>query len=160
MLIWFANVAEGSPCCTCLTEKKPIFLLWVWPENYKWDFSDCKTFYNIDGCHLTDDRKLFPSLENFFNLTLSYRCDADISVRNLNQQKSQTRNWSFLRKTSSSAGLGPTFTPVEDYYPTMASCKFYLSFENYVYKDYITETFSGPLSVGTVPVVVVIRSFV
>ncbi|KAA8585960.1 hypothetical protein FQN60_007529 [Etheostoma spectabile] len=105
---------------------KPVVLLWFWPENKMFDFQDCKTFFDIDSCHLTDDRSLYseahgvllfhraiqddlsnlptsprkkfqrwiwfntdsPSntrriegIKSIFNLTMSYRKDADIHIR-------------------------------------------------------------------------------
>ncbi|XP_036433822.1 4-galactosyl-N-acetylglucosaminide 3-alpha-L-fucosyltransferase 9-like [Colossoma macropomum] len=41
----------------------------------------------------------------------------------------------------------------EDYSQVVSSCKFYLSFENSVYIDYITEKLFNPMRLGTVPVV-------
>ncbi|XP_026888673.2 4-galactosyl-N-acetylglucosaminide 3-alpha-L-fucosyltransferase 9-like [Electrophorus electricus] len=210
---------------------KPTLLLWFWPQNYRFNLSDCKLLFDIDDCFLTDDRSLYgsadallvfhraikkdlsnlppsprpsfqrwiwfhmesptnteriPGLEKLFNLTLSYRSDADIVVRNhlairknpkdkiVIPQKDKlvcwivsntnpktgtvvrNRYYNELKKYITVHVLGNAtgqFLKHEDYYSIIASCKFYLSFENSIHRDYITEKLNAPLTVGTVPVV-------
>ncbi|KAM4540578.1 4-galactosyl-N-acetylglucosaminide 3-alpha-L-fucosyltransferase 9-like [Fundulus diaphanus] len=124
-----------------------------------------------------------PGLNNLFNLTLNYRQDSDIHVpygsivaaetvedfvppsknklvcwivSNWNPSLVRMKYYKELQKHIKVHGYGHGFgnhIPDKDYIPIMASCKFYLSFENSIHKDYITEKLYNPLSVGTVPVV-------
>ncbi|XP_062388886.1 4-galactosyl-N-acetylglucosaminide 3-alpha-L-fucosyltransferase 9 [Sardina pilchardus] len=109
-------------------------LIWFWPFKTKFDLNSCASKYQINGCHLTDDRNLYsiadgvlihhrdiddnmsnlpnlprPSfqkwiwmlfespqnskriagLDNLFNVTMSYRRDADITVREQLQRKTK-----------------------------------------------------------------------
>ncbi|XP_036419573.1 4-galactosyl-N-acetylglucosaminide 3-alpha-L-fucosyltransferase 9-like [Colossoma macropomum] len=225
--------------CTCtLTPnkapqpEKPILLVWDWPEtnDFRFDPVECKKRFNIDSCHLTDDRNLYKrsdavlfyhkaikddlsnlpkdprphfqkwiwfnlesptntrqkaGLENIFNLTLTYRRDSDISVRydvdvsktpldfkipkkdklvcwfvsNMNPYTGTGKRTKYYEELSKYIKVnvygkmaGSHFED-KDYYPIMESCKFYLSFENSIHKDYMTEKLNGPFAVGTVPIV-------
>ena len=143
---------------------RPAFQRWMWlnlepPENTR----------RIQG------------VDNLFNLSLTFRKDADLQVRwDLTYLKVPREAPPLPEKEylvcylkgdkvadNSTAhryyqGLAKhidikVFDRVtslfqQDYFDAISKCKFHLAFENFIYRDYITEKLNGPLAVGTVPV--------
>lgn len=146
--------------------QRPSFQKWVWMN-----FESPTNSYQL------------PGIKKMFNLTLNYRRDADIEVpygsivaaegeedfvppsknklicwivSRWNQNLVRVKYYNELSKHIEVHGYGKGFgkrVANKDYFPTIASCKFYLAFENSIHKDYITEKLYNPLSVGSVPVV-------
>lgn len=121
-------------------------------------------------------------MDELFNLTINYRWDADIPLPHLYlvPEKSEedfvppkkdnvvcwiVSNWKehyirvkYYKELSKHIKITTFGRGFEGYHygdtlSTIASCKFYLSFENSIYQDYITEKLYNPLAVGTVPIV-------
>lgn len=146
------------------TSPRPKFQRWIW--------------FNADSPNHT---RRIEGIQSLFNLTLTYRKDSDIQVRRLLTFKNSDEEFVLPKKErllcwfvdsdnlTTQSGEGYSYyrelinhmkvdvfhnsTKGENYFLTMSSCKFYLSFENSIHRDYITETFNSPLSVGTVPIV-------
>lgn len=146
-------------------QERPLYQMWVW--------------FNMENPSYSDR---FPGMDDLFNLTLNYRLDADIPMPHLYLVPEKSKedfvppskdklvcwivsNWKehYIRVkyfnelskhiTITTFGRGFGNYHYGNALSTMASCKFYLSFENCIFTDYITEKLYNPLAAGTVPVV-------
>ncbi|XP_078068774.1 4-galactosyl-N-acetylglucosaminide 3-alpha-L-fucosyltransferase 9-like [Mustelus asterias] len=147
-------------------QPRPAFQKWVWMNME----SPSNTQINI-------------GLDPLFNLTLTYRRDSDIQVpyasltmnkvpvdfafpkktdlvcwviSNWNTNHARVKYYNELQKYIKINIYGQFLWKRprnKDLIPTISSCKFYLSFENSIHEDYITEKLYDALLAGTVPVV-------
>lgn len=149
------------------TLRRPRFQRWIWLNT-----DSPSSTHRIEG------------IQGLFNLTLSFRQDADIQAHwklfyrtntdelfrlpkkerlvcwitgsnGLHTQSRESFNYfrELVKHIKVDVFYSAEFSKSEEYFSTISSCKFYLSFEDSVHKDYITETFNGPLAAGTVPIV-------
>uniref|UniRef100_A0A3Q3GM90 Fucosyltransferase n=1 Tax=Labrus bergylta TaxID=56723 RepID=A0A3Q3GM90_9LABR len=135
------------------TSARPRFQRWIW--------------LNTDS---PSNMRRIEGIQGLFNLTLSYRKDADIQLRwpvSFNKKtdkdfvlpkKERLLCWIVDSNVSTESRESSNYyrelvKHIKDYFLTISSCKFYLSFENSIHRDYITEAFNGPLAAGTVPIV-------
>ncbi|KAL0166953.1 hypothetical protein M9458_038797, partial [Cirrhinus mrigala] len=139
---------------------RPAFQKWIW-----WNMESPSNSHPIGP------------LNGLFNLTSNYRRDSDIPVPYEEQKKytipkkdklvcwivsnyspsfKRSQYYDELKKHIDVSVYGRYFNnPVSDadYSNLVSSCKFYLSFENSVHRDYMTEKLFNALALGTVPVV-------
>ncbi|XP_020389771.2 4-galactosyl-N-acetylglucosaminide 3-alpha-L-fucosyltransferase 9-like [Rhincodon typus] len=148
------------------TEPRPAFQKWVW--------------MNMES---PTNARRNSGLDQLFNLTLTYRQDSDIQVpygsliaskvpldfelpsksylvcwvvSNWNSNYARVKYYNELYKYIEINTYGQFLwfrLSNEKLIPTISRCKFYLSFENSVHEDYITEKLYNALLAGTVPVV-------
>ncbi|XP_055076172.2 4-galactosyl-N-acetylglucosaminide 3-alpha-L-fucosyltransferase 9 [Misgurnus anguillicaudatus] len=148
------------------TQTRPSFQKWIW--------------MNMES---PSNSALYSYLNDLFNLTVTYRRDSDIMIPygRISQKNSLDRfqlphkeklvcwivsNWKpeyerskyflNLKEHINVETYGDVFNRQitnEEYSELVSSCKFYLSFENSIHPDYITEKLFNPMAVGTVPVV-------
>ncbi|XP_048386971.2 4-galactosyl-N-acetylglucosaminide 3-alpha-L-fucosyltransferase 9-like [Stegostoma tigrinum] len=148
------------------TQPRPTFQKWIW--------------MNLESPSHAPKRT---GLNKLFNLSLTYRRNADIEmpygslsmnkvpldfklpsksclvcwiVSNWNSNHARVKYYNVLSKYIKINTYGQAFRKhliSKDLIPTISSCKFYLSFENSVHEDYITEKLYNALLAGTVPVV-------
>ncbi|NXL95053.1 FUT9 fucosyltransferase, partial [Alectura lathami] len=147
-------------------QARPPFQKWIW--------------MNLESPTHTPQKS---GIEHLFNLTLTYRRDSDIQVpygsmmvgtgsftyevpskeklvcwvvSNWNPEHARVKYYNELSKYIEIHTYGQAFGDYindKNLIPTIATCKFYLSFENSIHKDYITEKLYNALLAGSVPVV-------
>ncbi|CAM5131949.1 Alpha-(1,3)-fucosyltransferase [Chelonia mydas] len=147
-------------------QARPPFQKWIW--------------MNLESPTHTPQKS---GIEHLFNLTLTYRRDSDIQVpygfmkvstspfafevpskeklvcwvvSNWNPEHARVKYYNELSKYTEIHTYGQAFGDYvndKNLIPTISTCKFYLSFENSIHKDYITEKLYNAFLAGSVPVV-------
>uniref|UniRef100_A0A8C5SN83 Fucosyltransferase n=1 Tax=Laticauda laticaudata TaxID=8630 RepID=A0A8C5SN83_LATLA len=144
---------------------RPLFQKWIW--------------MNMESPSHSPPKR---GLNRIFNLTLNYRRDADIHVPyglltfkpkvyqavvppkdklvcwivSNRYPQERIRYYKELKKYIKIHTYGKLFgrhLSRKEFMPTVSSCKFYLAFENSIFKDYITEKIYFTFLAGSVPVV-------
>lgn len=149
-------------------DPRPSFQKWVWynmesPENTR-KIAALNNLFNLtcnyrrDADILTAYGNLVPVSEGDGLFTHVPTKDKTVCwiVSNWNSRYKRVQYYNELKKHIEIKTYGRAFGQYitnDQYIKTMSSCKFYLSFENSIFKDYITEKFFRPLELGAVPVV-------
>ncbi|RXN15544.1 alpha-(1,3)-fucosyltransferase 9-like isoform X2 [Labeo rohita] len=149
------------------TLPRPPFQKWIWmniePPINSAPYSTLNNLFNLTATYRQDSDIMVPygrisektGGSTTFKIPYKSKLVCWIVSRwNSNYKRSQY--YENLKQHISIETYGRSFNrPVrnEDYSDLISSCKFYLSFENSISKDYITEKLYNPLKLGTVPVV-------
>lgn len=149
------------------TEPRPSFQKWVWfnmesPANSQ-RIPDLNNIFNLTCSYRLDSTIPVPygHLEPVTPQDESFKLPAKDKlvcwiVSNWGWHHKRVHFYNELKKHINIHTYGNAFgkrVSDEDYSKIVSSCKFYLSFENSVYKDYITEKLFSPMLIGSVPVV-------
>lgn len=148
-------------------QPRPVFQKWVWwnmeSPTHSPNYPKLKEMFNLTSSYRRDSDIPVPygSIVQTKGKEINYTIPKKDKlvcwiVSNWNPNYKRTHFFNEFSKHIAVEGYGGHFNrriSGDDYSKTMASCKFYLSFENSVHKDYITEKLFKPLDIGTVPVV-------
>ncbi|XP_037616766.1 4-galactosyl-N-acetylglucosaminide 3-alpha-L-fucosyltransferase 9-like [Sebastes umbrosus] len=148
------------------TEPRPYFQKWVWfnmespahttPNPKLNDVFNLTCNYRLNSNIPVPYGSLVPvmSQDKSFKLPAKDKLVCWI-VSNWNPGSKRVQFYNELKKHINIHTYGRAFghrPSDEGYIEIVSSCKFYLSFENSIYKDYITEKVYRPMMLGTVPV--------
>ncbi|KAM9361390.1 4-galactosyl-N-acetylglucosaminide 3-alpha-L-fucosyltransferase 9-like [Symphorus nematophorus] len=162
VLLHHRDIYGGLP-----TEPRPCFQKWVWlnmesPANSA-PIPHVNNIFNLTCNYRLDSNIPVPygymvpvtPKDESFKLPAKDKLVCWV-ITNWSSQSKRVLFYNELKKYAKVDGYGTAFGSYlsnEEYPKIVSSCKFYLSFENSVYKDYITEKLYGPMTLGTVPIV-------
>ena len=166
-VVFFHHRDLSSDLSNMPKEPRPWFQKWVWMN--KESPANCHQIPQATGLfNITNNYRLDSTVpgrygeivqrspkEEDFKLPAKDKLVCWI-VSNWNPNYKRVQYYNELKKHIHIHTYGGAFgkrISAEEGVQIITSCKFYLSFENSIFKDYITEKVYNPLSMGTVPVV-------